>query len=83
MKTKFGLILLFLLSIISPLASEEIDCNEFNKLSAKYIECSAKKMTEKASEKIGKGKKKINESEFGEKIDKFKKSKTLSDLIKN
>ena len=83
MKTKFGFILLFLISIISPLSSEEADCNEFDKLSAKYVECTAKKMKEKASEEINKGKKKIKKSGFGEKIDKFKESKTLSDLIKN
>jgi len=80
---KFIFILLFLISIISPLSSEESDCNEFDKLSAKYVECTAKKLKEKASEEIDKGKKKINESELGKKIDKFKKSKTLSDLIKN
>jgi len=40
-------------------------------------------MKEKASNEIDKGKKKINESGLGKKIDKFKKSKTLSDLIKN
>jgi len=80
---KFIFILLFLISIISSLSSEESDCNEFDKLSAKYVECTAKKMKEKASNEIDKGKKKINESGLGKKIDKFKKSKTLSDLIKN
>ena len=42
----------------------------------------AKKIKEKASDEINKGKKKLNKSGLGEKIDKFKKSKTLSDLIK-
>ena len=83
MKTKFVFIILFLISIISPLSSEETDCNEFDKLSAKYVECTAKKLKEKASEEIDKGKKKIKKSGFVEKIDKFKESKTLSDLIKN
>ena len=39
-------------------------------------------MKEKASDEINKGKKKLNKSGLGEKINKFKKSKTLSDLIK-
>ena len=62
--------------------SQEIDCNEFDKLSAKYIECTAKKLKEKASGEIVKSKKKINESGLGDKLKKFKESKTLSDLIK-
>ena len=66
----------------TPVLSNEVDCNQFDKLSAKYIECTAKKMKEKASDEINKGKKKFNKSGLGEKINKFKKSKTLSDLIK-
>jgi hypothetical protein len=66
----------------TPVLSNEIDCNQFDKLSAKYIECTAKKMKEKASDEINKSKKKLNKSGLGEKINKFKKSKTLSDLIK-
>ena len=66
----------------TPVLSNEVDCNQFDKLSAKYIECTAKKMKEKASDEIDKGKKKLNKSGLGEKINKFKKSKTLSDLIK-
>ena len=66
----------------TPVLSNEVDCNQFDKLSAKYIECTAKKMKEKASDEINKGKKKLNKSGLGEKINKFKKSKTLSDLIK-
>ena len=30
--------------------AEKIDCTQFDKVSAKYIECSAKKLKEKSSE---------------------------------
>ena len=74
--------ILITINLNAPVLSNEVDCNQFDKLSAKYIECTAKKMKEKASDEINKGKKKLNKSGLGEKIDKFKKSKTLSDLIK-
>ena len=82
---KLRLILTFLITINvnSPLLSQEINCDKFDKFSAKYIECSAKKIKKKASGEIVKGKKKLDESGLGEQINKFKKSKTLSDLIKN
>jgi len=83
MKIRFIFISLFLISINSPISSAEIDCNEFSKLSAKYLECTAKKIKEKTSGEINKGKKKLDKSELGKKFDKFKKSKTLSDLINN
>ena len=82
MKFKLFLIMFLTLIINTSILSQEINCNEFDKLSAKYIECAAKKMKEKASNEINKNKEKINESGLGEKINKFKKSKTLSDLIK-
>ena len=82
MKLKILFIIFISININTSLLSQEIDCNKFDKLSAKYIECAAKKMKEKASDEIVKNKKKINESGLGEKINKFKKSKTLSDLIK-
>tara|TARA_Y100000992_G_scaffold244653_1_gene175752 strand:- start:1112 stop:1363 length:252 start_codon:yes stop_codon:yes gene_type:complete len=83
MKINFIFVLSFFILIISPISSQETNCDEFDKLSAKYLECTAKKMKNKASEEIDKRKKKMNESALGEKINKFKKSKTLSDLIKN
>ena len=82
MKLKIIFVILISINMSTSIFSQEIDCNQFDKLSAKYIECTAKKMKEKASEEIDKSKKKINESGFSEKINKFKKSKTLSDLIK-
>ena len=74
--------ILIIINLKTLVLSNEVDCNQFDKLSAKYIECTAKKMKEKASDEINKGKKKLNKSGLGEKINKFKKSKTLSDLIK-
>ncbi len=82
MKIRLFFFILIIINLNTPVLSNEVDCNQFDKLSAKYIECTAKKMKEKASDEINKGKKKLNKSGLGEKIDKFKKSKTLSDLIK-
>ena len=82
MKIRLFFFILITINLNAPVLSNEVDCNRFDKFSAKYIECTAKKMKEKASDEINKGKKKLNKSGLGEKIDKFKKSKTLSDLIK-
>jgi hypothetical protein len=82
MKIRLFFFILIIINLNTPVLSNEVDCNQFDKLSAKYIECTAKKMKEKASDEINKGKKKLNKSGLGEKINKFKKSKTLSDLIK-
>ena len=82
MKIRLLFFILITINLNTPILSNEVDCNQFDKLSAKYIECTAKKMKEKASDEINKGKKKLNKSGLGEKINKFKKSKTLSDLIK-
>ena len=82
MNIRLFFFILIIINLNTPVLSNEVDCNQFDKLSAKYIECTAKKMKEKASDEINKGKKKFNKSGLGEKINKFKKSKTLSDLIK-
>ena len=82
MKIRLFFFILVIINLNTLVLSNEVDCNQFDKLSAKYIECTAKKMKEKASDEINKGKKKLNKSGLGEKINKFKKSKTLSDLIK-
>ncbi len=83
MKFKFNLILLILIIFLKPAYSEEIDCNKFEKLSAKYIECSAKKLKTKTIEKVEIGKDKMESSGINDKIKKFKNSKTLSDLGEN
>ena len=74
---------LFSIVIISNSYSNEIDCSKFEKLSAKFIECNAKKLKEKINEDIKDTKKNINENELTKKLKKFKNSKTLSDLGEN
>ena len=82
MKFKLNLIILILIVFLKPAYSEEMDCNQFDKLSAKYIECNAKKLKTKTIEKVEIGKDKMESSGINDKIKKFKNSKTLSDLIK-
>ena len=59
----------------TPVLSNEIDCNKFDKLSAKYIECNAKKLKRKSFNEINKSKKKLNKSELTKKIKNLKKVK--------
>ena len=77
----------FFISLSNSIA-EEIDCNQFDKLSTKYVECSALKLKEKskdlkntAVEKIDDGKKKFDSSVLKEKLVKFKNSKTVSEFM--
>ena len=77
----------FFISLSNSIA-EVIDCNQFDKLSAKYVECSALKLKEKskdlkntAVEKIDDGKKKFDSSVLKEKLIKFKNNKTLSEFM--
>ena len=83
MKYKIVLILLFLFGVVTPIYSSETDCSEFKKFSAKYFECNAKKLKEKTNEKVKASKEKLEDSGIKDKFNKFKGSKTLSDLIKN
>jgi len=82
MKFKLSLIILILIVFLKPAYSENMDCNQFDKLSAKYIECNAKKLKTKTIEKVEIGKDKMESSGINDKIKKLKNSKTLSDLIK-
>ncbi len=78
--------------------SNENDCSQFEKMSAKYIECNAKKFksktdkkanelkvktNQKAKELKNKTNEKLESSGLKDKLKKFKNSKTFSDLIKN
>ena len=83
MKYKIILSLITLLIYYTPSFSDEIDCTQFKKLSAKYIECNAAKLKEKTNEKVKSGKEKFEKSGIKDKFKKFKESKTLSDLIKD
>ncbi len=83
MKLKITSLFIISLLLFLPTNSNEIDCTKFKKLSAKYIECNAKKLKEKTNEKVDLGKEKFEKSGIKDKFKKFKNSKTLSDLIKN
>ena len=84
-------VLVFLITFfisLSNSAAEEIDCSQFDKLSAKYVECSALKLKEKSKDlknttvdKIDESKKKFDGSKLKENLIKFKKSKSLSEFI--
>ena len=78
--------------------SNEMDCSQFKKMSAKYIECNAKnfkaktdkkanelkvKTNKKATELKVKTDEKLEASGLKDKLKKFKDSKTLTDLIKD
>ena len=68
--------------------AEKIDCTQFDKVSAKYLECSAKNLTEKSSQL--KSKAAVGVDAFKEKIvtnaknskKKFNKSKLKENLVK-
>ena len=77
--------LIFLITIVInfPSFADEIDCNQFKKLSAKYIECNANKLKNKTNEKVKISKEKFEKSGIKDKLKKFKESKTLTDLIKD
>ena len=55
----------------------ENECEQFEKLSAKYIECNAKKLKDKTSNKIKQGKENFEISGIKEKFNKLKSKKTL------
>ena len=82
---KIKIILFFLIALIINFSvyADEKDCTQFKKLSAKYIECNAKKLKNKTNEKVKISKEKFEKSGIKDKFKKFKESKTLSDLIKD
>ena len=74
--------------IVTNTIAEKIDCTQFDKVSAKYLECSAKNIKEKSSELKEKittnaknGKIKFNKSNLKEKLVKFKNSKSLTEFM--
>jgi len=84
-------VLVFLITFFISLSNstaEEIDCSQFDKLSTKYVECSALKLKEKSNdlknatvEKIDENKKKFDGSKLKENLIKFKNSKSLSEFM--
>ena len=88
-------IFMFYISFSSYLLSDEIiDCSQFDKISAKYVECKAKNLKSNLNKKQSEMKskvenidktetgKKIKKSSFVQKLLKFKNSKTGSDFFK-
>ena len=80
-------IFMFFFSFSSYLFSGEIiDCSQFDKISAKYIECKTKNFKatlNKSQKKIkSNNEKKIKKLGIKEKLVKFKNSKTGSDFLK-
>ena len=61
--------------------SSEVDCTQFKKLSAKYVECNAKKIKKDTVNKVEKSKKKFNNSALKKKLIKFKNSKNLMEFL--
>ncbi len=57
--------------------AEKIDCTQFDKLSAKYLECQTTNLKIKSKE----NKDKFDNSTFKEKLIKFKDSKTLTKFM--
>ena len=95
-KIIYYILITFLLSNLA--FSNEMDCSQFKKMSAKYIECNAKnfkaktdkkanelkvKTNKKATELKAKTDQKLETSGLKDKLKKFKDSKTLTDLIKD
>ena len=83
MKVKILLSSIFLITLTSLVYSNELDCNQFDKLSTKFLECKANELKEKTSQKVEQNKEKFENSSIKDKLKKFKSSKTLTDLVKN
>ena len=83
MKLKIFLSSIILSTITSSVSSNEVNCDQFDKLSAKFLECKANELKEKTSQKVVSSKEKFENSSIKDKLKKFKSSKTLTDLIKN
>jgi len=82
MALKFIFIYLFSILIFSVTNAEIMDCNQFEKFSAKYIECNTKNLKETASQKLKKEKKKFDNSSLKDKLIKFKNSKSHAEFMK-
>ena len=81
MKKKLLFKFFFILLISTSLFANETDCNQFDKLSAKYIECTAKKLKTSTGEKLNAGKKKLDKSLLKDTWTKLKSSKNGREFI--
>ena len=66
---------IFALSLTNSVA--QIDCTQFKKISAKYLECTSKKLVEKKDRQ----KEKFDKSDLKKKLIKFKNSKSLTNFV--
>ena len=81
MKSKLIISIIYIILFITPSYSNDIDCDQFEKLSAKYVECNTKKLKENTKKQVNIGKKKFDNSTLKEKLIKFKNSKNLMDFL--
>tara|TARA_Y100000816_G_scaffold222737_1_gene167717 strand:- start:430 stop:696 length:267 start_codon:yes stop_codon:yes gene_type:complete len=81
MKKKLLFRSIFILLVSTPLFASETDCNQFDKLSAKYIECTAKKLKTTTGEKFNAGKKKLSGTSLTDTWTKFKNSKNGKEFM--
>ena len=81
MKKKIIITPFLVLFISTAVFASENDCNQFDKLSAKYLECTAKKIKTSTSEKLSVGKKKLDKSSLKDTWTKFKSSKNGKEFL--
>ncbi len=81
MKLKIIIPIIYFFLSFTNIYAEKANCDQFEKMSAKYIECNAKKLKENTVKQVDKGKKKFDNSTFKEKLIKFKNSKNLMDFL--
>ena len=67
--------------ISTSLFANETDCNQFEKLSAKYIECTAKKLKTSTGEKLSACKRKLDKSSLKDTWTKFQNSKNGKEFM--
>ena len=77
MKFKLLIKILICLLFFPIVHATQNECEQFEKLSAKYIECNGKKLKNKTSNKIKESKENFDKSGIKEKFNKFKSKKTL------
>ena len=82
MTRKFIFTSLLSILIFSIANAQKMDCNKFEKFSAKYIECNAKNLKETTSQKLKNEKKKFDNSSLKDKLIKFKNSKSHAEFMK-
>ena len=81
MKKKIIIKSVFVLLLSTTVFASENDCNQFDKLSAKYLECTAKKIKTNTSVKLNAGKKKLDKSSLKDTWTKFKNSKNGKEFM--